>query len=206
MTAHPRFEEIAEFVSAKKIDAEYFRTAARINAHICACPECKTIYDTLLTAQERAERFAWMRTMEADSVVSAPAKEKRVKLAMEQLVQSGRDFLLKVRSLTEIAVEGLQMQHPMQLATVKSTGTQNMQNREMPSVLTDEAGNRIRIDVDGSLSLYFDRTLMPVGQVVILIREESEERLISRVTEYDQNTTRVCFDGIEPGEFRVLLG
>ncbi|MBQ4563055.1 MAG: hypothetical protein IJA58_01080 [Lachnospiraceae bacterium] len=180
MAAHPKFEEIAEFIFAKKIDADYFRTAARINAHISACSECKTIYDTLLATKEAAERHA-----------------------TSQLVRSGQSFLLKIQSLTKIAVEGLTMYHPMQAAIVKSMGSSS-QHEVMESVLIDDAGNRIRIDEDGSLSLYFDRSSVPTGRTVVLIPEDQRQpEMVGVVEAYDRTTTRVRFEGIVPGNFRV---
>ena len=201
MTAHPKFEEIAEFVFAKKIDAEYFRRAAQMNAHLNACPECRKIYEVMLTAADLAEALSRCATMQRESI----AVGRGVRAALADLVQSGQTFLLNVRNFTEIVADGLTMYHPMPTAFAKSTGSTSRD--ELRSVLTDEEGNRIRIDGDGSLTMYFARTLMPAGQMVVLIPEKpGQQEMVGIVEEYDRMTTRVCFEGIMPGEFRVLLG
>ena len=198
---HPEFEAIAEIIFAKKIDTDYFRKAAQLNAHLTACPECKKIYDVLLTAADRAEAYV-LYTVQTER---AAAQEEK-KIALQDLIQSGQSFLLKVKSLREIIAEELTMYHPVQLATVKSAG-EHRENVKMTSVLVDEGGNRIRVDEDGSLSLYFDRAAMPVGQMVVLIPEDqTKQEMIGIAEEYDRTTTRVYFDGIEPGAFRVLVG
>lgn len=62
MTNHPRFEEIANLVFTKAVDANYFQLAARVNAHLCACESCKHVYHILLTAREHAEEAYFSRT------------------------------------------------------------------------------------------------------------------------------------------------
>ena len=235
MTAHPEFEAIAEFIFAKKIDTDYFRKAAQMNAHFCACPECKKIYEVMLTAKDRAEALARCVSQEeprqeaiargvaqeevrqeaakgeVQAVLSNLNTERETirngrKTALQDMIRSGQSFLLKVRSLREIVAEELTMYHPMRLSTVKSTGDYRLQ-RELQSILVDEGGNRIRIDEDGSLSLYFDRGVMPAGQMVALIPVDQEQQeMVGIVEEYDRTTTRVCFEGILPGEFRVMVG
>ena len=55
MTSHPSFEEIAAVVYPKAVNGEYFSLAAQVNAHLCACRDCKKIYHTLLAARRQAE-------------------------------------------------------------------------------------------------------------------------------------------------------
>ena len=91
----------------------------------------------------------------------------------------------------------------MQAAIVKSMGSSS-QHEVMESVLIDDAGNRIRIDEDGSLSLYFDRSSVPAGRTVVLIPEDQgQPEMVGVVEVYDRTTTRVRFEGIVPGNFRV---
>lgn len=273
MTAHPEFEQIAEIIFAEKIDKEYFRKAAQINAHICACSECKKIYEVMLTAHDQAEAYVRCQAMqaEADAVaeqitdaaeaelitgapeqaigaveatqaVGAQTKPEQRPSRIDQLIHSGYALVLKVQSMTQIVADGLQMQHPLRPVMVKAMGADSRGGEPLQSVLTDGAGNRIRIDEDGSLTLYFERNLLKPGEKATLIRlgeeldgeprplqlgravsEEKrclrmeqdhtepketggQQKLVGTVTEYDQNTTRVCFEGISPGTFHILLG
>lgn len=61
MTAHPNFEDMAEFVFARNIDSTYFQRAARLNAHISQCAQCRDIYEQLLTARENADVLARLK-------------------------------------------------------------------------------------------------------------------------------------------------
>lgn len=62
MTSHPCFEEITELVYPKSVDEHYFRLAARVNAHLCACADCKAVYDTLFSARQRSEELYFGET------------------------------------------------------------------------------------------------------------------------------------------------
>lgn len=55
MTSHPCFEEIIQLVFPQATDPQYFSLAARVNAHLCTCEDCKKIYDVLITARLQAE-------------------------------------------------------------------------------------------------------------------------------------------------------
>lgn len=61
MTVCPNFEDLAEFVFARKIDGAYFQRAALINAHICKCPHCAEQYDKLLSVKESADAMARLK-------------------------------------------------------------------------------------------------------------------------------------------------
>lgn len=58
MTIHLSFEEMTEFVFAENIDRAYFRQAARINAHISQCEQCREIYEAVLCAKEKCDAVA----------------------------------------------------------------------------------------------------------------------------------------------------
>ncbi len=55
MTEHLRFEEITELVFTGTVNARYFQLASRANAHLQVCPECKKVYDILISARNQAE-------------------------------------------------------------------------------------------------------------------------------------------------------
>ena len=197
MTVHPSFEELAEFVFARRIDGAYFRQAARLNAHISACPACKEVYEIMLSTCNSAEALAAVKDRRA-SVINP--------ISIGELLRSGQAFVLKIRSLAQISAEGLAMSHPLRPAMVKATGHSGNEDQLLLSVLADGEGNRIRVDEDGSLTLYFDRKLLAPGACVRLIPEDSAQpEQIGTVQDYDGSTSCACFDGIVPGDVRIMV-
>ena len=197
MTVHPSFEELAPFVFGRQIDGAYFRQAARLNAHISACPDCKEVYSIMLSACDSAEALAAVKRRRV--TVEHP-------MSILELLRSGQAFALRIHSLLQISADGLAMSHPLRPAMVKASEPTGNENQLLLSVLSDGEGNRIRVDEDGSLTLYFMHKLLPVNTQVRLMPENSlKPERVGTVTEYDALTSSVCFDGIEPGDFRIQI-
>ena len=56
MTEHINFEEIETLVYPQKVDPQYFSLAAKVNAHIAVCSQCRQVYEALLSVRQTAER------------------------------------------------------------------------------------------------------------------------------------------------------
>jgi hypothetical protein len=62
MTSHPSFEEITAVVFPTAVNSQYFQLAARVNAHLCSCADCKQVYNTLFLARQQAEELYFGET------------------------------------------------------------------------------------------------------------------------------------------------
>lgn len=57
MSAHITIDEMIDFLDTKELDAGFLGRAARINAHLLNCEECKSKFMILQTAEELFFKF-----------------------------------------------------------------------------------------------------------------------------------------------------
>ena len=137
-------------------------------------------------------------------------EEKRSK---EMLVKECLKFKLwlsfGVQRAGIFAHRGTEFTHP-RLKTVMKSSAEGDQEEEVETVLRssviDGQRNRVSIGLDGTLSLYFDAEEHAAGQRVLVLPEDEEAvPQMLELTRYDDRISYVRFEGIQPGEYTVVV-
>ena len=220
--AHISAEEMITFFSANRVDPDYIRLLARINAHILECEECRKEYNALHDADEALDKIASCvpesQKMKLNIVKGLYIFEnkrsegkKRIQECISALKDISLSLKLKVLSYNELGWEaiagGNKLYHPAFAASVKSSGNDgDMRSGEIKSTLIDDDSNRITIGIDRTLSLFLNKKEYLANSIVILIpTEKNIQPYFEYAASYDDKTVVARFDDIEPGEYIVAF-
>lgn len=218
---HVTFDEMTAFFFPEKPDADYRRLASRVNAHLMGCPSCRKRYDALLDFSEETERSAAAMT---------PAQQRRMTIlralyglratsdemaqAIDRLLDRAHELTasvcVRIRSFGELSAvgigNGLQYRYPVFSTVPKAAGEAGATTGISKSSVVADDRSRISIGLDGTLSLYFDRSACSRDAWVLLAPTgEGQIPYYKPLEAYDERQLAAHFFGITPGEYLVIL-
>lgn len=221
---HITFDELAEFVShSGNADAEEFlKLAARINAHICSCPECYAVYDTLVSLQDSVEDLQFENSLREkiqlgllksvhEKSASDPIWKRVARHTVDNISRIKVSVGLYVKSLSEISVSDFDARHcfyhPVRTGAVKSCGDKSaLDQSELKSVLVDEQMNRIAVDEDGTLAVRITRKQGGDNPAFFLVNEEDPSIIFpAEGIDGSDGMIRAVYYDVKPGKYYLIV-
>jgi hypothetical protein len=214
--SHISFDDMVEYVFSNKLTVDFVRKGAKINNHVMNCPECYRMYLSLMDYHEKVEQFLNCETGEESiimrilSFLFSEDAGRPIESILEECRRFRKWIAFSVKNFRELVQGELPgFSHPRLATVMKSaSGKSNTEEveSEILSSLFDKAKNRVSIGLDGTLSLYFDAKNHSVGQRVIIMPDDpNKSPQMLELTMYDDSITHVRFEGINPGQYTVLL-
>ena len=211
--SHISIDEMLSVLQIKDLTPENIKAIGELNRHIYKCDECRERYNKLIEAVEAFDSYF---EYDQDEVRIMMAYSKAVKKPFADIVPKFKNIIQNVRTEISVAVESLSkisilnptsefnFYHPVPIGQLKSTGPQS--NEEYLSILTDEEHNQISVSQDGSLTLRLQNDICDDNQIVFLVPEDvNKEALASYSKKSFDDSIRVNFEDVEPGNYKIIL-
>lgn len=220
---HITFDELAEFVSHSGNAAEFLKLAARINAHICSCPECYSVYDALVSLQDSVEDLQCENSLREkiqlgllksvhEKAVSDPIWKRVARHTVDNISRIKVSVGLYMKSLSEISVSDFDARHcfyhPVRAGAVKSYGDKksSLDRNELKSVLVDEQMNRIAVDEDGTLAVRITKKQGGDNPAFFLVNAEDPSSIFpAEGVDGSDGMIRAVYYDVKPGKYYLIV-
>lgn len=215
-TSHISFTNMADYIYSSGREENFMATAAKINKHVMECPQCRTMYSTLLSLQEESAAYARHANIKEKTLLQmigcfySAEIEKSIETLLEECSRFQLLLSFCIKNMQELAAEASAGFAYPKLMTVMKSSSDDSCLEESESVivssLIDQNKNRVRIGLDGTLSLYFDAKEHPAGKRVMVIPDdETAAPQMIELTQYDRSLSYVRFEGVAPGRYTVVV-
>ncbi len=216
---HLSFDEMVDFACYDKYDNNLKEMAARVNSHLVKCKDCSRVYSAIYATKEALDRYTSGRNTVSkvkfyaiSALLQTEKKLGVVKNSVEQLFDSidisYEKMKLSIIDLSRIESKsnsmGLSFIHPCYSSYAKTHGKNNGTNEAIDSVLID-GKSRVKVDLDGSLTIEFDAKYCTEGALLFLIPSDDNYNSYAGITRKKSNgLVCVVFDDVKPGEYQLV--
>ena len=195
MSEHISLEELIAFVYNREMSPEAMARAARVNAHLLACPDCKAICKALIDLQESSAALPLRRSAQTQSGAADRLREKAAWFRL-RIQDAARQLLLEAARFGDC-----DFGHPIPVGARSAGAARPAMDR-----LVDNENSYNQLSVrDGAFTVRLDVEEVPSSSpTALLLRTDGTPAAVQEMTR-DGEVWTAEFLGLEDGSYDLAV-